>query len=58
MKKHLQNIVDYLNGKIDLYNGNYEKSIMLWNQVWDELKFMGYNPETTQGINKYIKEQL
>ncbi len=58
MKKHLQNVIDYLNGKIDLYNGQYQKSIDLWNQVWDEMKFMGYNPETTQGIKRYIKEQL
>ena len=27
MKKHLQNVIDYLNGKIDLYNGEYQKSI-------------------------------
>ena len=58
MKKHLQNVIDYLNGKIDLYNGQYEKSISIWNEAWDEMRFLGYNPSTIQGIQKYIKEQL
>ncbi len=58
MKKHLQNVIDYSNGKIDLYNGQYEKSISIWNEVWDEMKWMGYNPETVTGIKKYITEQL
>lgn len=58
MKKHLQNVIDYLNGKIDLYNGEYQKSIEIWNQAWDEMRFLGYNPSTIQGIQKYIKEQL
>jgi hypothetical protein len=58
MKRHLQNVIDYLNGKIDLYNGKYEKSIQVWNEIWDECRFMGYNPETATGIEKYIKEQL
>jgi len=58
MKKHLQNVIDYLNGKIDLYNGEYEKSIKVWSEAWDEIRFLGYNPSTIQGIQKYIKEQL
>ena len=58
MKKHLQNVINYLKGKIDLYNGEYEKSIEIWNQAWDEMSFLGYNPNTIQGIQKYIKEQL
>ena len=58
MKKHLNNVIDYLNGKIDLYNGQYQKTIEVWNEVWDEMKWMGYNPETVTGIKKYITEQL
>lgn len=58
MKRHLYNVIDYLNGKIDLYNGQYEKSINVWNQAWDEMKYMGYNPETAQGIKKYILNEL
>lgn len=27
MKKYLENVIDYLNGKIDLYNGQYQKTI-------------------------------
>ena len=58
MREHLQNIIDYLNGKIDLYNGQYEKSISIWNEVWDEMKWMGYKPDTVHGIKRYIAEQL
>ena len=58
MKQHLQNVIDYLNGNIDLYNGQYNRSIQVWNQAWDEMKWMGYDPETVTGIKKYITEQL
>lgn len=58
MKQHLQNVIDYLNGNIDLYNGQYNRSIQVWDQVWDEMKWMGYDPQTVKGINKYISEQL
>jgi hypothetical protein len=57
-KKHLQNVIDYLNGKIDLYNGLYEKSIQVWNEAWDEMTWLGYNPQTVAGLKKYIQEQL
>lgn len=58
MREHLQNIIDYLEGKIDLYNGQYNKSIQVWENVWDEVKYMGYKPDTIHGIKKYIAEQL
>jgi len=58
MREHLQNVIDYLNGKIDLYNGQYNRSIEVWNDVWDEMKWMGYNPENVNSIKKYISEQL
>jgi hypothetical protein len=57
-KKHLQNVIDYLNGKIDLYNGQYNQSINVWNEAWDEMRFMGYDPQTVTGIKKYMQEQL
>ena len=58
MKKHLLNVIDYLNGKIDLYNGQYNQSIQVWESVWDEIQYMGYKPDTVKGIQKYISEQL
>lgn len=58
MKNHLQNVINYLEGKIDLYNGEYEKSIEIWHRAWEEMSFLGYNPSTSQGIQKYMKEQL
>ena len=51
-------VIKYLKGEIDLYNGKYQNVINTWNQAWDEMKFMGYNPQTAEGIKKYITEQL
>lgn len=51
---HLNLVVDYLNQKIDIYDGKHEKTIIAWNNAWDEMKFQGYKPDTVQGIKKYI----
>lgn len=57
-EKNLKLVVKYLKGEIDIYNGNYENTIRVWNEAWDEMIFTGYNPETVKGIEDYIKEQL
>ena len=57
-KNNLRLVIKYLKGEIDLYNGNYNDAINVWNQAWDEMNFMGYNPQTAEGIKKYITEQL
>ena len=57
-KNNLMLVIKYLKGEIDLYNGKYQNVINTWNQAWDEMKFMGYNPQTAEGIKKYITEQL
>ena len=51
-------IVDYLEGKIDIYNKDYNHIVDFWEQVWDELAYMGYNPQSPDKIRRYIKEQL
>lgn len=58
MKKYLEEVISYLKGKIDIYDGHHEKTINAWNEVWDEMNFLGYNPQTINGIRKYIIEQL
>ena len=57
-KKNLMLLIDYLEGKIDIYNKNYNYIVEFWEQVWDELVFMGYNPQNPTSIKKYIREQL
>ena len=57
-KKLLMLVIEYLEGKIDIYDGNYSHVIDTWNNAWDEMKFMGYNPQDSESIKKYIREQL
>jgi hypothetical protein len=57
-KRNLKLIIKYLEGEIDIYNKDYINVVEFWEQVWDELSFMGYNPQNPNSIRKYIKEQL
>lgn len=57
-KKNLMLVIDYLEGKIDIYNKDYNHVVETWQQAWDEMKWLGYNPENANSIKKYIKEQL
>ena len=57
-KKNLMLVIKYLKGEIDIYNGNYNDAINAWNQAWDEMQWMGYNPESVAGIQRYINENL
>ena len=57
-KNNLMLVIKYLKGEIDIYNGEYDNVINTWNNAWDEMKWMGYNPQTVEGIKRYITEQL
>jgi len=57
-KSNLKKVIEYLRGKIDIYDGKHEKVLNTWNQAWDEMNYMGYNPQTIEGIQRYITEQL
>jgi hypothetical protein len=57
-KRNLKLVIKYLEGEIDIYNKDYINVVEFWEQVWDELSFMGYNPQNPNSIRKYIKEQL
>lgn len=57
-KNNLMLVIKYLKGEIDIYNGEYQNVINTWNQAWDEMKFMGYNPESINSIKNYIALEL
>lgn len=51
-------VVDYLNGKTDIYAPGYGRVVNVWNDAWDEMRYMGYNPESATSIKRYIAEQI
>ena len=57
-KNHLKMVIKYLEGEVDIYNGKYNDVINTWNLAWDEMKFLGYNPENPNSIKNYIKREL
>ena len=57
-KKNLRIVIEHLQGKVDIYDNKHNDVIKTWDNAWDEMKWMGYNPESVDGIKKYIKEQL
>lgn len=57
-KQGLELVIAYLEGKVDIYDGNHPGAIRIWDEAWDEMKFLGYNPETVDGIKAYMKNEL
>ncbi len=57
-RKNLMLVIKYLKGEIDIYNGEYMEVIKTWNQAWNEMKWMGYNPENANSIANYIALEL
>lgn len=58
MIKRLQIVIDYLEGRTEIYDGKHTDVLATWNDAWDEMKYLGYNPETAEGIRRYIKKEL
>ena len=52
----LREVIAYLEGRIDLYDGRHAKTVDAWNNAWDEMVWLGSKPDTPQGIKKYIRE--
>lgn len=52
--QYLEQVIDYLNGKYDLYDGNHQKAIDTWNAAWDEMTWQGFKPDSINGIRQYI----
>ncbi len=52
----LREVIKYLNGEVDIYDGLHEETINAWNDAWDEMVWLGIKPDTVAGITKYIRE--
>lgn len=57
-KSNLKKVIEYLKGNLDIYDGNHEEVVNTWNQAWDEMKWLGYNPENANSIANYIALEL
>lgn len=58
MKEKLLTVIDYLDGKIDIYDGNHQDVIQAWNAAWDEMRYMEVDSASISGIRQYIRYQL
>lgn len=49
-------VVAYLRGEVDIYNSGSgcAWAVEIWNDAWDEIKFLGFDPETVDGIKGYL----
>ena len=56
--KNLILVVLFLEGKVDIYSDEYYHAVETWNQAWDEMKYLGYNPECPESIMKYLTFEL
>ena len=56
MRYHIINIICYLEGKLDIYNGEHESTIQVWDDIWDEMRYMGLNPECVKDLKQYMME--
>ena len=54
MRYHIINIILYLQGSLDIYNGEHERTIQVWNNIWNEMKYMGLNPESIKDLKRYM----
>ena len=52
----MREVIDYLEGRVDIYDGRHAKTIKTWNNAWNEMVWLGIKPYTAAGIKKYIKE--
>ena len=52
----LREVIDYLEGRIDIYDGLHDDTIKAWDKAWDEMLWQGIIPDTAAGIKKYIRE--
>ena len=57
-KSNLQKVVQYLEGKLEIYDGKHKEVIKTWDEAWDEMRFLGYQPDDASSIKSYIREVL
>ena len=56
--KNLVMVILFLEGEVDIYNGEYDSVVATWNQAWDEMKDLGYDPECPESIGRYLVFEL
>ena len=56
MRYHINKIIQYLEGTLDIYNGHHSKTVETWNSIWDEMYFMGLNPQSVKDLKRYMME--
>lgn len=56
MRYHINKIIQYLEGRLDIYNGEHDKTVQIWDSVWGEMLFMGLNPHSINDLKQYISE--
>jgi hypothetical protein len=54
----LKMVISYLRGEQDIYDGKHSDVIRIWDNAWDEMRFLGYDPQTVDGIQNYIAKEL
>ena len=52
--ERLEQVIDYLNGKVDIYDGQHNDTVKAWNSAWDEMVWQGFKPDSVVGIKQYI----
>ena len=56
--KNLVLVMLFLEGELDIYSGEHDAVIATWNRAWDEMKYLGYDPECPESIMKYLTFEL
>lgn len=56
--ENLLKVIQYLEGKLEIYDGKHDLVINTWQDAWDEMMFLGYDPQNASSIKRYIKQEL
>lgn len=52
----LREVIDYLEGRVDIYDGQHAKTVSAWDSAWNEMVWAGIKPDTAAGVKKYIRD--
>jgi len=50
----LRQVIEYMSGNVDIYDGNHAEIVAAWDRAWDEMTFQGFDPGSASGIRQYI----
>ena len=57
-KDAMHEVIRYKKGEIDIYDGKHGDTVQIWDELWDEMAFMGYDPTSPEDIARYIRQEL